>query len=133
MTWKVALAGVGLVLFLACSHTTGRGTAPAQETNQVVRFLDQADRQSETDEQRREILRALVDLRTLDAVALKRRRYADYGNKPGQWTLVQLIQKYFVPPQPCSIDEEAFYRHAQTPQARKVVEQQIRALQAPAP
>ena len=69
------------------------------------------------------------DLRTLAPAALKQRRYADYGNKPGQWTLVQLLERYFVPSlESCSIDEETLYRDAQSPRAREVVGQQIRAL-----
>jgi hypothetical protein len=64
----------------------------------------------------------------LAPAALKQRSYGDYENKPGQWTLVQLLRKYFVPRELCSIDEETLYRDAQSPYAREVVEQQIRAI-----
>jgi hypothetical protein len=124
------LTSIGLLLTVACAHgTAGLGTsAQAKNSNQVVLYLDGAERQAETDEQRREILRALEDLRTLAPAALAQRRYADYEDKPEQWTLVQLLQKYFVPRELCSIDEATLYRDAQTPRAREVVEQQIRAL-----
>jgi hypothetical protein len=128
------LVGIGLVLTTACAQGTGQGKtgpatpAKAQEPNQVVLYLDGAERQAETDEQRQEILRALEDLRTLEPAGLKQRRYADYENQPGQWTLVQLLQKYFVPREPCAIDDETFYRDAQSQHAREVIEQQIRAL-----
>jgi hypothetical protein len=130
----LSVAGIGLVLIVACAQRAGRRTADSpfaeHEINQVVIYLDRAERQAETDAQRREMLHALDDLRSLDALALGQRRYADYENRPGQWTLVQLMQKYFVPRQPCSIDEETFYRHAQASEARKVVEQHIHALRA---
>jgi hypothetical protein len=124
------LTSIGLLLTVACAHGTAGPAAPAtaQKTNQVVLYLDGAERQAETDEQRREILRALEDLKTLAPAALAQRRYADYENKPEQWTLVQLLQKYFVPRELCSMDEETLYRDAQSPRAREVVEQQIRAL-----
>jgi hypothetical protein len=124
------LTSIGLVLAVACAHGTAEsGTfVKTQNSNQVGLYLDGAERQAETDEQRLEILRALEDLRTLTPAALKQRRYADYENKPEQWTLVQLLQKYFVPRQLCSIDEETLYQDAQSPRAREVVEQQIRAL-----
>lgn len=128
------MAGFGFVLTVACAHGTGQETsgagipAESQKPNQVVLYLDGAERQAETDEQRQEILRALEDLRSLDPTALRQRRYADYENRPGQWTLVQLLQRYFVPRGPSAIDEETLYRDAQAHRAREVVEQQIRAL-----
>lgn len=126
------LAGLSLVLTVACAHRSSEKTSAAatesQKTNQVVLYLDGAERQAETDEQRQEILRALEDLRTLAPRALKQQRYADYENRPAQWTLVQLMQKYFVPRELRLIDEEMFYRDAQSPRARDVVGQQIRAL-----
>jgi hypothetical protein len=123
-------ASLGLVLTMACAHGTATPahSARAGAPNQLVLYPDGAERQAETDEQRREILRALEDLRTMSPAALSQRRYADYEDKPEQWTLVQLLQKYFVPRELCSIDEETLHRDAQTPRAREVVEQQIRAL-----
>lgn len=127
------LAGIAVLVAAACAHDVARGNrAPANssarhELNQVVLCLDGAERQSETDEQRQEILRALEDLRALDPATLKRRRYADYDNTPGRWTLVELLRKYFVPRKPCSIDE-TLYVDAQSKRAREVVEQQMRAL-----
>src|SRR5664279_4003636 len=124
------LISIGLVLTVACAHGTAGPADPvaAQETNQVVLYLDGGERQVETDDEPQEILRALEDLRTLAPAALRQRRYTDHGNKPGQWTLVQLLKTYFVPRELCSIDEETLYRDAQSPRAREVVEQQIRAL-----
>jgi hypothetical protein len=132
---SATLAAIGLALVVACTQRAGQpATGPAmpahaQKPNQVVLYLDGAERQAETDEQCQETLRALGDLRTLDPETLKRKRYADYENRSGRWTLVQLLQKYFVPPELRSIDdEEAFYRDAASPHAREVVDQQIRAL-----
>jgi hypothetical protein len=99
-----------------------------QKPNGVVLYLEGAERQCETDDQRQEILRALEDLRTLDAGTLTKRRYADYQNVPGRWTLAQLLQKYFVPCEPRSIEERTLYRDAQEPAAREVVAQQLRAI-----
>ena len=124
----IAVLAVG-----ACAHDVARGnlnsasSSEAGKPNQVVEYLDGAERQAETDEQRRELLRALEDLRTLDPATLKQRHYADYEDKPGQWTLVQVLQKYFVPRKPCAIDE-GLYWDAQSKRAREVVEQQARAL-----
>ena len=116
----------------------GSHGAPAQPSqlprsagvqNQVVLFLNGADRQSETDEQEKEILRALQDLRTLSPVALRERRYADYQLVPNQWTLAQLLSKYFLPsPLRAISDEDVFYRDAQDAKAREVIDEQIKAV-----
>jgi hypothetical protein len=131
MKQQKGIAALTVALTVACAHGAAGPTVSgtAQEMNQVVLYLNGAERQAETDEQRQEILRALEDLRTLTPQALTQRRYADYENKPGQWTLVQLLEKYFVPSLgSCSIDEETLYRDAQSPRAREVIEQQVRAL-----
>jgi hypothetical protein len=125
------LTSIAVLVIAACAHDGARGSAAyhpeSHEPNQVVECLAGAERQAETDEQRQEILRALEDLGTLDPATLKQRRYADYDNTPGQWTLVQVLRKYFVPQKPCAIDE-AIYLDAQSKAARDVLEQQMRAL-----
>jgi hypothetical protein len=118
-----------MALMMACAQRSGQAPAAAPpRSNQVVLYLDGAERQAETDEQRQEILRALEDLRTLDPAALKSRRYANYENEPARWTLAELLRKYFVPRELRSIEEETLYRDAQSPAAREVVSRQIRAL-----
>jgi hypothetical protein len=125
------VVGLAVLVVAGCARQVGKAgvvvTEP-QKPNEVVLYLDGAERQAETDEQRQEILRALEDMRTLDAATMKSRRYADEGNVPGKWTLAELLQKYFVPRAPHLIDEVALYRDTQSASAREVVEHQIRAL-----
>lgn len=124
---------LALVLLSACAQGSvgAAGASPAPPAaNQVVLYLDGAETQYETDGQCQEIIRALEDLRSLDAKTLQGKRYADYEGTSGKWTLAVLLQKYFVPAQPRRIDEEALYRDAQSPQARAVIEQHLRRLRA---
>ena len=101
---------------------------PATAENEVVRYLKGAERQNETDDQRREIRHALEDLATLPPAELRKKRYADYSMKPGQWSLATLLHKYFVPPEPHTIDEARLYEDAQRPEARASVKAQIAAI-----
>ena len=121
-----------LVFFVPACAQREAGVRPSttgpEKQNEVVLYLEGAERQAETEEQQRELLRALEDLQTLDAATLKGRRYADYQNVPGKWTLAELLQKYFVPRQLHRVHEESLYRDAQSPGAREVINQQIRAL-----
>jgi hypothetical protein len=128
---RVSFTLLGLLLFTACAQGSvgalGQRPAPSA-ANQVVLYLDGAEAQYETDGQGLEIIRALEDLRSLDAATLQGKRYADYAGNSGKWTLAVLLQKYFVPSQPRGIDEAALYRDAQSPQARAVIDQHLRRL-----
>ena len=117
-----------LVVLAAASCRSPEKTSPTTTTNEVVLYLHGAERQAESSAQEAEILKALEDLRTLPAAQLKERRYADYSGTPGQWTLAQLLQKYFVPVPLRTIDEQALYRDAQEPAARATVDEHIRAI-----
>jgi hypothetical protein len=128
---SVACAAVALVWGLACSHA---GTPAISRQNEVVRYLGQADRQAETQDQRNEIKRALEDMLKVPAAELRQRRYADYQMHPARWTLVELLRRYFVPPTPTDLDESRLYDDCQAPEAKDVVRRQLgeveRAIQA---
>jgi|GEM_PF-1942078 hypothetical protein len=128
---SILLIGLGILYTTACASRGAKGSQSVnepQKPNEVVLLLAGAERQAENDEQEREILRALEDLRTLDPATLKTKRYADYQSVPGKWTLATLLQRYFVSPELHDIDEEAVYRDAQSPEARDVIGRQIRAI-----
>ena len=101
-------------------------------------FLDGADRQSETDEQRREILKTLHDLLSLCPKELLARRYANYAAEPDKWTAVELLHSYFVPVNPCMEDgiqtfyilkhTEELYQNSSNPDARKIIKQHIKMI-----
>jgi hypothetical protein len=117
-----------LVVLAAASCKSPEKTSLSTTENEVVLYLHGAERQAESPAQEEEILKALEDLRTLPPAQLKERRYADYGGTPGQWTLAQLLQKYFVPVPLRTINEEALYRDAQDAAARATVDEHVRAI-----
>jgi hypothetical protein len=131
MKWSQALAISVLWLFALLSAASCKSPEkPSASTteNEVVVYLHSAERQAESPAQEQEILKALEDLRTLPPAQLKERRYADYSGKPGQWTLAQLLQKYFVPVTLRTIDEDALYRDAQDANARATIDEHVRAI-----
>jgi hypothetical protein len=106
----------------------GTPLAGVNPPNEVVVYLKGAERQAETNDQRLEIRRALVDLASLPVDQLRGRRYADYEMRTGKWTLATLLARYFVPSEPHVLNEETLYRDAQLPEARAVINDQIRAI-----
>jgi hypothetical protein len=123
-------AAVMVLALAACSpqQTDQKAKLSSGARNEVVSYLQGAERQAESPAQENEIVKALADLRSLPPEQLKQRRYADYAMAPSQWTLGQLLQKYFVPTQPRAIDEDELYRDAQDPKARAVIDEHIKAI-----
>jgi len=115
---------VALALVAGCA-TLAPAAAPSR--NSVVAYLDGAERQAESADQEREIVRALEDLRSLPPAALAERRYADYTMAPARWTLAELVARYFVPHSRMSIDPARFYADASDPRAIAVIDAQLAA------
>lgn len=101
--------------------------------NSVAAFLRNAERQTETDEQRKEVQRALRDMLEKPPAELRQIRYSDYAGKKNEWSVTQLLQHYFVPSRPAALDETHFYEDLKAPAARAAVQRQLnkvtRALQ----
>ncbi len=119
-----------LALALVGCH---RQSVPTAEGNTVAAYLGGAERQAETDEQRREISRALHDTLELAPAELKGRRYADYGMNPDAWTVVEVLSHYFVPASPVALEDASFYRDVEDPAARAAIQEQLDALESATP
>jgi len=97
----------------------------------VATYMRGAELQKETNPQRAEIRRALRDMLREDPGDpdwLKRQRYADHQGHEGQWSVTTLIQKYFVPSRPASLDESTFFQDVGAPEAQDAVRGWIRRL-----
>lgn len=103
---------------------TAASSTPAAE-NSVVAFLKDADRQSETDDQRKEIRRALRDMLDKSPDELHRTRYSDYQGRPKRWSVVELLNHYFVPNPIVNLDDQHFFRDFRAPAARAAIQAQL--------
>jgi hypothetical protein len=113
----------------SCAHHAGsRVPAPAEKANSVAVFLNNAERQAETDEQRRDIQRALRDMLDKPPAELRQLRYPDYAGKANTWSITQFLQRYFVPSPPAVLDEEGFYKDIHTETARAAIQRQLDAV-----
>lgn len=117
-----------------CSGPDG-GLAPCPcdcpEPNNLVRYFNGAELQVETDDQRAEIERALTDLLKLAPRELKEKRYANYTGKLKQWTLLTLLQKYYVPGSAPDVlgTEAKLYADAQAREAKTVIRKLLKELE----
>ncbi len=128
MTRTYATAALFLAC-LQCSNCTrdreSTSSPSAAGENSVAAFLKNAERQSETDEQRREIQRALGDMLNKSAADLRHTRYSDYQGVPNKWSITELLQHYFVPNPPVALNEQRFFEDIRAPEARKAIQHQL--------
>ena len=117
-----------LILWSGLAFTPAAARPASADRNLVAAFLVGAERQAETDEQRQEIARALTDALRKPISELRQLRYADYAGKPETWSLPQLLQHYFVPRSPVTLDDERFFRDLTTADARAAVRKQLNAV-----
>jgi hypothetical protein len=109
-----------------CGHKGNTPASPAPEQgNSVAAFLKDAERQSETDDQRKEIQRALRDMLDKSPEELRRMRYADYTGKANSWSITQLLEHYFVPDPLATLDDQRFFLDVRAPAARAAIQHQL--------
>jgi len=140
----VALCG----FFYACAHQQPANVVTEEEPppcpateNYVVCYFTHADIQGETDDQMREVRRALMDALELTIEELRKPRYADYTLKPNQWTFAEIIGSYFLcwgriersgsPPEIGRLrthENEEFYEALKAPEVAPVLKDWIEKL-----
>jgi hypothetical protein len=69
----------------------------AKEMPETYNFFYNVEVQYETDFQRKEIIKAINDMLTLDTVSLKTKKYSNFNQEAEFWTIEVLIYRYFVP------------------------------------
>ena len=110
----------------SCARDSSHPSSPAKDAgNSVATFLRNAERQAETDEQRKEIQRALGDMLKQSPAQLRQARYADYTGKPNSWSITDVLRHYFVPNPQVALDDSRFFEDFQAPEARGVIQHQL--------
>jgi hypothetical protein len=110
---------VVVLAFAVCSFA-----ACAQDSSdlQLYNYLNGAELQVETDDQRQEIKHALQDMLNLSPEELEKKRYKNYRMEENQWTLVELLQAYYLPDKPMALkDDIALYKETSNPKVKKIV------------
>ncbi|MFN0101518.1 MAG: hypothetical protein ACKV2U_05440 [Bryobacteraceae bacterium] len=110
--------------YSGCTREDASSPAPATD-NSVVAFLNNAERQSETDHQRKEIQRALSDMLDKSPAELRQMRYQDYAGQANAWSITQLLRHYFVPDPPVALDERRFFEDVPAPAARAAIQRKL--------
>lgn len=103
---------------------------PEQAAATVSAYLSDAELQAETDAQRQELRRALIDLLKQPAAALATRRYAAPDGTPGQRDLAAVLRGHLVPRSPQPLDQETLLAAQGSPRLAEAVRPHLAALDA---
>lgn len=98
--------------------------------NAVASYFTGAEIQAETDAQRAEVQRALVDILTLGVDELKAKRYADYAGAKDKRTVLEIVADHVVPATPKRLDASAFFADVKSAQAQAAVRDKLDSLDA---
>ena len=99
-----------------------------KQKNQTAQYFENIEIQYENSAQKDEIIRALKDMLSLDINQLKAQRYSDYSGREGQWTLTELLNRYFVPDDSSKVPGDNFFEEVQTPEVQKIIKELLKIL-----
>jgi len=129
-----AIIVVSLVLGLLLRSATASAGSNSHR-NCVADYLMGAELQCEcgTSDQGDVIKQALTDMLNEPVEALRKQRYRDYQSHPDQWTIVELLHRYFVPQQAllANMNDVCFFNDLKKPQAQKVIRAWLEQMKHP--
>ncbi len=99
--------------------------------NTVEDYLNGAEEQSETDDQKIVIKQAFVDMLYEPVESLRKERYPDYQMQPHKWPITEVLYHYFVPDPLITFDGDEFFRDVKKPEAQEMIQKWLDHLNSP--
>jgi hypothetical protein len=100
-----------------------KGSGITRPRNTVEDYLNGAEEQVETDDQRAAIRQAFVDMLNEPIESLRKKSYPDYQLHPHKWLITEVLSSYFVPdPGYLDFDGDEFFRDVKKPEARQIIQ-----------
>jgi hypothetical protein len=106
-------------------------SGPTRPRNIVEDYLNGAEEQSETDDQKIVIKRAFVDMLYEPVESLRKKRYPDYQMHPHKWPITEVLYRYIVPNPLISFEDDEFFRDVKKPQAQEMIQEWLNYLDNP--
>lgn len=103
-------------------------TPPAPPSSHLAQYLENAELQCETEEQKENIHQAFRDMLTLSPEELKGKLYKNYQGIP-EWQAHVVLEKHFVPDSQMFLDKDTFYEDLKDPRAQKNIQQWLKKME----
>lgn len=108
------------------------GSGSRRPRNTVEDYLNGAEEQSETDDQRLVIKQAFVDMLNEPVERLRKNRYPDYRMHLHKWPITEVLYRYFVSdPAYIAFDGDEFFRDVKKPEAQEMIQKWLDHLNSP--
>lgn len=117
----LVVVGHVFVLWLVVALTA----SATEKFNCVADFLNGAEMQLETREQRLELQKALQEMLTVKPELLLKKRYKDYTMQPNRWNALNVLERYFVPNKRNHLEPNCFLSSISSASAHKAIERQL--------
>jgi len=104
------------------SRETAVSLGSTRPRNTVEDYLNGAEEQVETDDQRAVIRQAFVDMLHEPPESLRKKSYPDYQLHPHKWPITEVLYRYFVSDPPIGFDDDEFFRDVKKPQAQEMIQ-----------
>jgi hypothetical protein len=99
-----------------------KGFGIMRPRNTVEDYLNGAEEQVETDDQRAVIKQAFFDMLNEPTERLRKKRYPNYQLQPHKWPITEVLTSYFLPDSSAGFDDDEFFRDLKKPEAQKVIQ-----------
>ena len=109
----------------------GNRSGSVRPRNTVEDYLNGAEEQSESDDQKAVIKQAFLDMLNEPIEGLRNQRYPDYQMHPHKWPITEVMYRYIVPDPLISFDDDEFFRDVKKPQAREMIQEWLNYLDNP--
>ena len=110
-------------------EVTSFGSRRARNT--VEDYLNGAEQQSETDDQRVVIKQAFADMLYEPVESLRKNRYPDYQMHPHKWPITEVLYRYIVPDPLIWFDDDEFFCDVKKPEAQEMIQKWLDYLNNP--
>lgn len=121
-TYKKIWFLCALLLLTACHNHS-------QLPNHLYQYLEGAELQYETIENKEEIRHVLNDMLHLSSDELKRKKYKNYRGIT-EWPAHYVIERYFVPNSQKFLDKDTFYEELAEPKTKKSIHKWLEEVEA---
>jgi hypothetical protein len=101
------------------------GPDASRPRNAVEDYLNGAEEQVETDDQKAVIKQAFLDMLYEPVESLRKKRYPDYQMHPDKWPITEVLYRYFVSDPIIDFEDDEFFRDVKKPKAREVIQKWV--------
>ena len=117
----------GMLFMINCNRNDRYETE--KNVNQTASYLENAEIQFETEQQKNTLLKVFKDIQTIPPDSLELSTYPDYKGQKSIWSIQQVLYRYIVPDKSNKKLGYEFYSELKTKEVQTIIKQMEEQLQ----